>query len=80
MRALLLLQVVLSQPGLQTAAGAMIDFTRGCSPHHKVHAEAGTSRKSSAHMSIFHFELVMLGVLCASLPVVYWRKLKQRAI
>ncbi len=74
-----MLQVVLSQPGLQTAAGG-VEFTRPCSLHHKVHAEAGTSRTSAAHMSVFHFELVMLATLCISLPVVYWRKLKLRAI
>ena len=31
-----------------------------------------------SHMSLFHFELIMLTLLGISLPVVYWRKTRVR--
>ena len=31
-----------------------------------------------SHMSLFHFELIMLTLLGISLPVVYWRKIRVR--
>jgi hypothetical protein len=55
-------------------------------PHvHKGRAEGGSTaslkeRSRLAHLSVFNFELSMLVVLCVSLPVVFWRKMKQRAI
>jgi hypothetical protein len=79
--------VVLSRQGHEAASAALIDFSRGCTPHagHKARAEGGGTaslkeRTRSAHLSVFHFELSMLVVLCVSLPVVFWRKMKQRAI
>jgi hypothetical protein len=80
--------VVLSRQGHATTSAALIDFSRGCAPHpgHKARAEGGggaaslKERTRSAHLSLFHFELIMLVVLCVSLPVVFWRKMKQRAI
>lgn len=34
--------------------------------------------KKPLHLSVFHFELIMLLVLGCSLPVVYWRKIRIR--
>jgi hypothetical protein len=38
----------------------------------------GGLKASNQHMSLFHFELLMLLILGVALPVVYWRKIRIR--
>lgn len=41
-------------------------------------AAKGQLLKHASHMSLLHFELIMLLLLGVSLPVVYWRKIRIR--